>query len=329
MTLASPRGDLVVRRLETTDVDGLGALYAGLGARDRHRRFFAQFTPRREWIATWIARCTGEGDGLVAVDPAGRVVGEAGYVRREDGDGEFSLTVDEAWRGWLGGFLLDVLVELAAARGVPNLVADVLTENAPMRALARRRDAVVSGESDLCVQHVVIGTTRGAATWPATRRAGSTGRVLVEAPGGHWSAGPDATAAGYDVLGCAGPSRRSGAPCPMRDDGRCPLASGADVIVVAVPDDEERAWLVGRHAELHPEVPVLVVGGAPDATPSAACRLAAGSPAAALVDALGRAPGLASGRRGVGSARQPRERTTDVESVDPDHVDGRRGGCDA
>jgi ribosomal protein S18 acetylase RimI-like enzyme len=54
-----------------------------------------------------------------------------------DGNGDFALTVASEWRGWLGPYLLGALVAAAAARGVPNLQADVLVCNVRMFALLR------------------------------------------------------------------------------------------------------------------------------------------------------------------------------------------------
>ena len=39
------------------------------------------------------------------------LVGEAGYTLLSDGDGELAITVDPEWRGWLGSWLLDALVD--------------------------------------------------------------------------------------------------------------------------------------------------------------------------------------------------------------------------
>jgi hypothetical protein len=59
-----------------------------------------------------------------------------------DGNGEFTLTIASGWRGWLGPYLLDALVAAAAARGLPNLQADILTDNARMLALVSHRGYV-------------------------------------------------------------------------------------------------------------------------------------------------------------------------------------------
>jgi hypothetical protein len=59
-----------------------------------------------------------------------------------DGNGEFALTVAAGWRGWLGPYLLDAIVTAAAARGVPNLEADVLYENTRMLTLLASRGYV-------------------------------------------------------------------------------------------------------------------------------------------------------------------------------------------
>ena len=71
-----------------------------------------------------------------------RLVAEAGYARLPDGNGEFALTIASGWRGWLGPYLLDALVAAAAARGVPNLQADILLTNVRMLALVKQRGYV-------------------------------------------------------------------------------------------------------------------------------------------------------------------------------------------
>ena len=103
-----------------------------------------------------------------------------------------------------------------------------------------------------------------------------------------WAAAEPATRHGYEVLGCAGPDQRLVGECPMRHGASCPLAAAADAIVVAVPPDSERArWLLAAHGRLHPDVPLLVVGGPDDLeVPAGGCRLAAGTPAAQVIDRL-------------------------------------------
>ncbi len=276
-----PHGEvLLVREVDSGDIDAITQLYGRLSSDDRYRRFFSHFGVRPHWVAGWVERCRTDGLGLVAVGPHGVVVGEAAYVLLANGNGEFSLTVDHEWRGWLGPYLLDLLVECAAARGVANLEAEILTENRQMRALVRRRNAVLVGDSEGSVQHVVIGTHERQATWPPAH----TGpRVLVEAPG-MWRTGAEATRAGWSVLGCSGPDHRVVGTCPMREGLPCPLGAAADVIVVAMPPDSEAGrWLVEQHGRLHPGVPLLVIGGVEG---DGVCHLAAGTPANEVVDRL-------------------------------------------
>lgn len=135
---------LTVRTVTEADVEGLDALFEGLSDEDRYYRFFSLSHPGRKFLEQ-MARAEHErGYRLVAVvsGPEGKLVAEAGYAILPDGNGEFALTVASGWRGWLGPYLLDALVAAAAARGVPNLQADILVSNVRMLALVANRGYV-------------------------------------------------------------------------------------------------------------------------------------------------------------------------------------------
>jgi GNAT superfamily N-acetyltransferase len=250
---------VVIRLIEPDDVDGLVALYEGLSQDDRYRRFFSLFLPQRPFFEGMVVAAQRGGACLAAevVDPSGtrRIVAEASYDLLPNGDGELAIVVDTLWRGWLGPYLLDALIELAATHGVRNLGADVLSSNRPMLALLRGRGYVVVPRDDFTTLHLVIGTTGRVASWPGQR----TGpRVLIE---GGWSAwrGPDAGGDdGLQVLACPGPTARQ-RRCPALDGDVCPLAASADVIVLVNPSGgQEWSTLRSAHPRLHPDIPVCV-----------------------------------------------------------------------
>jgi RimJ/RimL family protein N-acetyltransferase len=258
-----PGRRIEVRAVRPDDVGGLMALYARLGPGDRQRRFFAVYRPDRAFFTAMATEADRGGARLVAVatSDAGdeQLVGEAGYTMLPNGDGELAMVVDARWRGWLGPFLLDALLETAAAAGVPNLEADVLTTNHAMLGLLRARGAAVVDHEDWTVVRLLIGTG-DAPEWPGRH---DRPRLLVEGAGGRWSSEAAARAAGLHVLTCPGP-RDARHGCPALAGRPCPLAADADVIVVSRPSDEAR-WrdLLAAHADLHPGVPVCLEGEAP------------------------------------------------------------------
>lgn len=135
---------LTVRTVTDADVEGMDALFEGLSDEDRYYRFFGLSHPARRFLEH-MARAEDEGGyRLVAVvsGPENNLVAEAGYAILPDGNGEFALTVASGWRGWLGPYLLDALIAVAAARGVPNLQADILISNIRMLALVSNRGYV-------------------------------------------------------------------------------------------------------------------------------------------------------------------------------------------
>lgn len=272
--------ELAVRPVTADDVDGLAELCASLCDEDRYRRFFSGYTPDRTFFERAAQVEERGGFGLVAVvtggpagddevgearaagrtghgeEPAaGRVVGEAGYELLPNGDGELAMMVAPDWRGWLGPYLLDALVEAAAARGVPNIEADVLATNRPMLELLRSRGYAVMPSDDWVSLRLIVGTAGRTPVWPEGHERP---RVLVEVPGGRWHAAAEAKEAGLEVIACSGP-RGPRTRCPALAGEPCPLVAGADAVVVShAPDDARWDRLVESHELLHPGVPVCI-----------------------------------------------------------------------
>lgn len=249
-TIDLPDGrQLVVRPPVPADIPAICALYERLTPDERHRRFFSGFHPDEAFVAGLVGRTADRGAMLVVEARTGdevEIVAEAEYGLQEDGDGELGITVDHRWRGWLAPFLLDALLEVAAANGVDNLRAEVLVENRPMLALVRSRGYAAVDTDDRCVLDAVVGTHGSVPSWPPVRRHP---RVLVEVPGAHWRLAPALRDVGVDVLGCPGPHGRPDG-CPLVRGEGCPLVEGADLVVHALgADDPEAVAVLDAHRD--------------------------------------------------------------------------------
>ena len=251
-------GCLLIRPTDPRDLPALTAFYEALPEDDRRCRFFSAHVPAARFFERWVRLQEQGGLGLVVVerDAHGheRIVGEAGYSLQPDGGGEFAIAVARSHRGWLGPYLLDTLVEAAAERGVPYLAADILLSNQRMLAVVRHRGYASIDHDEWHTIRVLIGTRDRALTWPGHHERP---RVLVEAPAARWHAEKAARDAGLDVAVCPGPSSTGGRRCPAAQGRPCPLAAGADAVVVALrPDDPYAPTLVCAHPRLHPDTPV-------------------------------------------------------------------------
>ena len=254
---------LVVRSAGPTDIDALTALYRRLTPDDLRLRFFTAAAPSRTFLERWVTVADRGGVLLVALveERSGRqtLVAEAGFSLLADGDAELGITVDPLWRGWLGPWLLAVLLREAADRGVPNLQALVQLSNRPMLTLLREHGAAVMEEESFDEIRLVIGTAGVTPSWPGDHERP---RILVEAGAGHWPGETAARAGGFDVLTCRGPGEHG--HCPLLEGRGCPLVDGADVVVVQFPPAAAIARQLTAAHEADPDVELLIPAfGAP------------------------------------------------------------------
>jgi len=251
---------LTVRASGPGDADALEALYRSLSADDLYRRFFQAHTPPRKVVERVLSAAERDGVGLVAeledTDGSRTIVGETSYELLPDGSGDLGITVGPRARGWLGPYLLDVLLTAARERGVTNVQADVLVENRRMMALVRSRGyATLDHYEQPAIVRVVMGTAGRTPPWPGPHHGT---RVLAESPGGRWRAEGDARHAGLEVVVCPGPLG-PGSYCPALAGAPCPLAAEADVIVDTIdPGTPAGRTLLEAHERLHGGVPVCI-----------------------------------------------------------------------
>jgi ribosomal protein S18 acetylase RimI-like enzyme len=162
---------LTVRAITQADVEGLDTLFGRLCEEDQYHRFFHPYRPNQKFLEQMTRAEDEGGHRLVAVasGPPDSLVAEAGYAILPDGDGEFTLTVAPGWQGrLLGSRLLDILVAAAAARGVPNLQADIMLDNTRMLALLSRRGYLTLDQYGLREARIAI-----AAAQPTQSDSGS------------------------------------------------------------------------------------------------------------------------------------------------------------
>jgi hypothetical protein len=258
---------LVIRRAGADDIDRMVDFYRSLPLEDRYFRFFTGGMPPRAHFER-VVDPSRHGVALVVEVVDGSdvtLVGDACYVPQAHGPGELAVTVAPAWRGWLGAYLLDTLLEMAAANGITTLEAEILVRNRPMLALVRSRGCVTIGDDDLSKVRVALGTTSRVPSWPD--RDGRR-RILVESANPRWRFAVTGVEPGLSVMVCPGPRAGYRERCPMLAGKPCPLAADADAIVVAGSIDDALAReLVEAHERSNPRVPLFVerqVDAAPD-----------------------------------------------------------------
>jgi ribosomal protein S18 acetylase RimI-like enzyme len=262
---------LIVREGRVGDTDDLNALYRRLSGDDLWLRFFTAAAPAPTFFDHWLSIADEGGLVLVVLveERSGRttLVAEAGYSLLEDGDGELGITVDPSWRGWLGPWLLAVLLREAAARGVPNLQAVVQVSNRAMMSTLRRHGAAIVEQPEPNEIRLAIGTSGGTPGWPVSH---DKPRILVEAAYGHWAGERAAREAGFEIRTCRGPG--TDRQCPMLAGEGCPLVEGADVVVSQFPDEAPYTAAIvdelRRHPDLHLVLPAFGSAG-PDSCESA------------------------------------------------------------
>ena len=264
--------ELVVRAIDPSDLAAVTALHERLSPEAVYRRFFTSVLPPAPFFERLATVAERGGLGLVAEVVSAPDAGQLGIVAEVDieplhnGNGEIAIVVEGRWRGWLGPYLVELASREARRHGFANLEAEMLTCNRQMRAVTRSRGEAFLPASDWQEVRVVFATDGDAPTW----LPGDRPRVLVEQRGVAFDAVAGLEAAGFDVLACAG--RTASRPaCPVLAGGTCPLAAGADAIVVAMATSPERDQLVAGHRRGN--VPVVVVE--PGTTPITAETLVA------------------------------------------------------
>lgn len=294
-TITLPGGQrLLLRPVSGDDAVDMVGVYATLGSDDLRLRCSTIARPGPGAVERMATVGDRGGFGLVATvsecrHGQERLVGGASYELLANGDGELSVIVAPEWRWWLQRLLLHAILDAARRRRVPDLEVDIRLTNQALLGFARSQGCALMRSERQWSVRCVIGTRGRTATWPG---AHDRPRVLVETPAGSWRTDPAFADPGWQVLVCPGPDDRD---CPTLAGQVCPLAAGADAIVLA-PWRDDRLWqaLSVAHRPLHPGVPVFVrapasedgMGGGPGRI---LVDIADGDAARAVIDEAARA----------------------------------------
>jgi L-amino acid N-acyltransferase YncA len=125
-----------IRHVMPGDGPALATLMERLSARSRRMRFFTG-AANIEHAADWAASADGHNHlGLVAIDPAGEVVGHAAACRLYGPRAEIGIEIDETHRHLgLATLLIAQLAREAERAGISTFLATVLPDNHDMLAV--------------------------------------------------------------------------------------------------------------------------------------------------------------------------------------------------
>ena len=154
-----------IRALKPADRVGLLEAVAHMSEEARYRRFFA---PKRSFsekeIDFYLNVDFVSHVALVAVvdEAAGPVIAGGGrYIVAEPGRAEIAFGVDDAHQGQgIASALMRHLVVIARDAGMKALIAEVLTENAPMLKVFARCGLPMTTRREGGVVHVTLGLAR-------------------------------------------------------------------------------------------------------------------------------------------------------------------------
>ena len=131
---------ITVRPLRNGESAAVQAVFDQLGPRSRLLRFHGAKNVLTEADLAALARVDETHHVLVALVD-GRPIGIARLVREAD-TAEVAFAVGDEWQGrGVGTILVERLRKDARAAGIRHFRADVMPENAPGQALARRLEA--------------------------------------------------------------------------------------------------------------------------------------------------------------------------------------------
>jgi L-amino acid N-acyltransferase YncA len=126
------------RQIHADDREALADLFTRMSPESRFRRYF---TPKPRLTDSELAHLTGVDhltqEAVAAIDESGRIIGIARYAQTERTDTvELAVEVADEHQGeGLGRALLTTIMLSATGRGYRRLVATILWENSPARAL--------------------------------------------------------------------------------------------------------------------------------------------------------------------------------------------------
>lgn len=157
-----------VRPLGPADADEIRAGFARLSPESRYRRFFSSISRLPDALVRRLTATDGANhvamvaETIPLYDEPPEPLGVARFVRdttRHD-VAELSVTVIDEMQGrGLGATMLEIIVRLAREHGIRVLVANVLAENAAMKALLPRLGEVTSlrNEQGVLVYEIALG----------------------------------------------------------------------------------------------------------------------------------------------------------------------------
>jgi GNAT superfamily N-acetyltransferase len=161
---------LTVRELGPHDGSVLDAVFAGLTTLSRFRRFHGAMPRMPATVRAHLAAVDGRGHIAVAAFVDGEPAGIARLIAVGPGRADLAVEVVDARQGrGIGARLVREVVAIGRARGISEVVAEVLAENVAMRrVLAATFPHLVATETGPEITYV----GRARPPKPQTRRSG-------------------------------------------------------------------------------------------------------------------------------------------------------------